>query len=133
MKKKWIIVVAVLLVLAGIGSLSNKKEPAEVRTVAMEPVAATATPKPTVTPKPAADPTPTPELIALAPASEAPDAVPVTRSAERTYIINTSSGKFHVPSCSSVSEMKESNKREFSGSRDDLIASGYQPCGRCHP
>ena len=129
MKKKWILIVAVILVLAGIGSLGNKKEPAEVRTVAMESSAATATPKPTVTPAP----TPTPELVVLAPASEAPDAAPVTRSAERTYSINTSSGKFHVPSCSSVSEMKESNKREFTGSRDDLIASGYQPCGRCHP
>lgn len=129
MKKKWIIIVVVLLVLAGIGSLSNKKEPAEVRTVVMESSAATATPKPTVTPAP----TPTPELVALAPASEVPDAAPVSRAVERTYIINTSSGKFHVPSCSSVSEMKDSNKQEFTGSRDDLIASGYQPCGRCHP
>lgn len=49
------------------------------------------------------------------------------------YVLNTNSKKFHYPSCSSVDDMKESNKQYYTGSRDDLIASGYSPCGRCHP
>lgn len=49
------------------------------------------------------------------------------------YIINTNTGKFHYPSCSSVKQMKESNKKEYTGSRDDLIAQGYDPCKRCNP
>lgn len=49
------------------------------------------------------------------------------------YIVNTNTGKFHYPSCSSVNQMNESNKWYYTGTRDELIASGYSPCGRCHP
>lgn len=50
-----------------------------------------------------------------------------------TYILNTNTKKFHKPSCSSVDDMKESNKAEFVGDRSDVIARGYDPCGRCKP
>ena len=30
-------------------------------------------------------------------------------------------------------EMNESNKETFTGSRDDLIAKGYEPCKNCNP
>ena len=50
-----------------------------------------------------------------------------------TYILNTSTKKFHKPSCSSVDQMNESNKAEYTGSREDLINQGYDPCKRCHP
>lgn len=49
------------------------------------------------------------------------------------YILNTNTMKFHYPSCSSVSQMSDNNKVEFSGTRDDVIAMGYDPCGRCNP
>ena len=52
---------------------------------------------------------------------------------EQTYILNTNTGKFHYPDCSSVDQMKEKNKREYTGTRDDLIDQGYDPCGRCKP
>lgn len=52
---------------------------------------------------------------------------------EQTYIINTSTGKFHYPDCSSVDDISDSNKQVFTGSRDELIADGYSPCGRCKP
>lgn len=29
--------------------------------------------------------------------------------------------------------MKGSNKKEFSGSRDEVIAQGYEPCKKCNP
>ncbi len=49
------------------------------------------------------------------------------------YIANTNTHKFHYPSCSSVDAMKESNKWYFTGTRDELIALGYEPCKRCNP
>lgn len=52
---------------------------------------------------------------------------------EETYILNTSSKKFHKTSCSSVGDMKEKNKREVTASRDELISDGYSPCKRCNP
>ena len=29
--------------------------------------------------------------------------------------------------------VKAKNKEEFNGSRDELIAEGYEPCGSCRP
>ena len=49
------------------------------------------------------------------------------------YILNTSSGKFHLPSSSGAASMKEENRQAFSGSREELIAQGYSPCGQCKP
>ena len=54
-------------------------------------------------------------------------------NAKTTYILNTSSGKFHDPSCSGVKQMSEKNKAEFTGTRDEVLAAGYEPCGSCHP
>lgn len=54
-----------------------------------------------------------------------------TETAE--YILNINSKKFHKPSCSSVSQMNEANKQVYTGSRDDLIAQGYEACKKCNP
>lgn len=54
-------------------------------------------------------------------------------STGKEYILNTNTKKFHYPSCSSVKQMKASNKKEYTGSRDDLIAQGYDPCKKCNP
>ncbi len=54
-------------------------------------------------------------------------------SGEEHYILNTNSHKFHLPSCSSVDDMSEKNREDYYGSREDLIAQGYDPCGSCHP
>lgn len=52
-------------------------------------------------------------------------------AAEQTYILNTNTKKFHLPSCSSVSQMKEENKKSVSETADELEAQGYSPCKRC--
>ena len=52
---------------------------------------------------------------------------------EAQYILNENSKKFHLPECSGVQDMKETNKREYTGSREDLIAGGYEPCKNCKP
>ena len=49
------------------------------------------------------------------------------------YILNTGSMKFHDPACPSAADIKESNREEFTGSREELIARGFSPCGRCNP
>lgn len=54
-------------------------------------------------------------------------------STGRKYVLNTNSKKFHYPTCGSVDTMKESNKGYFTGTRDDVLAMGYKPCGNCHP
>ncbi len=49
------------------------------------------------------------------------------------YILNTKSLKFHKPGCDALKDMSDSNKGTFYGSREDLIADGYIPCGWCKP
>lgn len=55
------------------------------------------------------------------------------QTSTESYILNTNTKKFHRPSCSSVKQMKESNKKSSSESRDALIAAGYDPCKKCNP
>ena len=50
-----------------------------------------------------------------------------------TYILNTNSKKFHLPSCHSAGKIKESNKKDFSGNRQEVLELNYQPCGICKP
>ena len=51
----------------------------------------------------------------------------------QTYVLNTNTHKFHYPHCSSVRDMAERKKQFIDANRDDIIASGYQPCQRCNP
>ena len=54
-------------------------------------------------------------------------------SAQGTYVLNISSKKFHLPSCGGISDIKSSNRQDYTGPRQTLIDQGYQPCGRCKP
>lgn len=56
-----------------------------------------------------------------------------TDTAGVTYILNTNSRKFHNPECRGVRDMKEQNKSSFYGTRDEILAMGYSPCGTCKP
>ena len=49
------------------------------------------------------------------------------------YIGNKNTSKFHYSWCSSVKQMKESNKYFYTGTRDEMIAQGYVPCKNCNP
>jgi len=69
-------------------------------------------------------------------ASEEDDSALAQASGEAegtTYILNTNTMKFHYPSCSSVEDMSERNKLEYTGDRETVIAMGYSPCQRCNP
>ena len=54
-------------------------------------------------------------------------------SGEQTYILNNNTMKFHDPDCSSADDIKAKNKSEFTGTREELIEEGYEPCGKCRP
>lgn len=71
-------------------------------------------------------PTPSPE-------PEKQEPVTGSEASQADYILNKNTKKFHYPTCSSVNDMKEKNKQEFFGTRDETIALGYSPCGRCNP
>lgn len=49
------------------------------------------------------------------------------------YVLNTSTGKFHRPDCSSVKKMADRNKRISDKTREELIKEGYEPCKNCNP
>ena len=50
-----------------------------------------------------------------------------------SYVVNTNTGKFHLPSCSSVDQMSPVNRKDVTCSREELIKEGYVPCKRCNP
>lgn len=68
----------------------------------------------------APEPTLTPEIVAPVPVGT-------------DYILNTNTHKFHYPACSSVRQMSEHNRQAYNGTRDDVIAMGYESCRRCNP
>ena len=49
------------------------------------------------------------------------------------YVLNTNTGKFHVPTCGSAEQIDEKNREFYSGTREDVTAMGYEPCGECNP
>ena len=51
---------------------------------------------------------------------------------EFRYILNTSSKKIHLPSCSSAKDILPGNE-DSTTDLDAAIAAGYSPCGRCKP
>jgi len=50
-----------------------------------------------------------------------------------SYVLNTNTKKFHYPSCSSVKQMADKNRKDVTATRDEVIAMGYVSCKRCNP
>ena len=59
-----------------------------------------------------------------------PEAAP---EAEVTYILNKNTKKFHKPACRSAELISPKNYEETCGSREEVLALGYTPCGNCRP
>lgn len=51
--------------------------------------------------------------------------------AEGTYVLNVSSKRIHMPYCSSVTDMKEENRKDYTGETASLLEQGYTTCGSC--
>lgn len=56
-----------------------------------------------------------------------------SKGEQQTYVLNTSSKKFHKEDCSGVDSIDAGNKQVFTGDRQELIDQGYAPCKRCNP
>ena len=54
-------------------------------------------------------------------------------SGQQSYVLNTNSMKFHDPDCSSAKKINPKNRKDYTGTREDLIDQGYDPCGYCDP
>ena len=52
---------------------------------------------------------------------------------EQDYVLNKNTKKFHYPWCSSVDDIKKKNRKDFTGTREEVISQGYVPCKRCNP
>lgn len=72
-------------------------------------------------------------LIDYATGESTLDEAYLSRGQQEEFVLNTSGKKYHLPTCSSVEEMKPENRQEYSGTRQLLEAQGYSPCGRCDP
>lgn len=51
----------------------------------------------------------------------------------QSYVLNTNTKKFHYLWCTSVSQIKEKNRSDVTGTRDEIISRGYTSCGKCKP
>lgn len=49
------------------------------------------------------------------------------------YVVNQHSKVFHFAYCPSVEQMKETNRLYSFDTREELVKSGYKPCGSCQP
>ncbi len=52
---------------------------------------------------------------------------------ETTYILNTNTKRIHLPSCSSVENIREENKSIYYGTKKALLDQEYKACGTCKP
>ncbi len=58
---------------------------------------------------------------------------PVEIDPDATFVLNSSTLKFHRPDCPSVSEMAESHRQFLYCTSEEAIDEGYIPCGWCKP
>ncbi len=64
--------------------------------------------------------------------SPSSSSIPTENPTTGTYVLNTSTKKFHRPDCSSVKKIKPENYGTCD-SRESAIAQGYSPCKICNP
>lgn len=88
--------------------------------------------KPEPEPQPEMESSPEPEVV---PEPDQSDHEPETQKEQvsKEYVLNTNTRKFHHPNCASVPDIKPKNREDVTALRDELIAQGYSPCGRCKP
>ena len=58
---------------------------------------------------------------------------PAAEGEPESFVLNTSSKRFHLENCDAVGTMSEKNKEYYEGNRQALLDMGYTPCGSCKP
>lgn len=72
------------------------------------------------------------EILNTTPVPDSSEVKETPAISETNYVGNKNSLVFHKTDCSSVADMKESNKVFFT-IRQNAVDQGYTPCGRCNP
>ncbi|WP_019227482.1 ComEC/Rec2 family competence protein [Sedimentibacter sp. B4] len=72
------------------------------------------------------------EILNTPPVPDSSEVKETPAISETNYVGNKNSLVFHKTDCSSVADMKESNKIFFT-IRQNAVDQGYTPCGRCNP
>ncbi len=55
----------------------------------------------------------------------------IDENAVYIYVLNENTKKFHLESCSSAKDIKEKNKKIYTGTLKELLDMGYSPCKKC--
>ena len=71
----------------------------------------------------------------VAPAVAATAGVTASSSSGQAYVLNKNpdSKKFHYPSCEKADRIAAHNRWDYTGTREEIIAMGYEPCKNCNP
>ena len=117
------VLTAVLMALMAAGVIWLNNAPGD-DPVTLRLATAAPTQTPTDVPPPTASPTSDPAST-LTIADKNDEAV--------TYVLNRNTRRFHLPDCASVAQIKEKNRGDFTGTREEAIDMGYVPCGECKP
>ena len=56
-----------------------------------------------------------------------------TTAGARTYVVNSRTGRFHLPECAEAAGIGAINRQSRLCGREALLAEGLQPCGKCRP
>lgn len=120
-KRWWFILIMSIVLLRGCGYIMGAEPTSEEPTTPMVEATLAPTEAPTETQAEATRPPNIPVVI------------PGISEDTTTYILNTSTQKFHDAGCSSIQDIKDKNKGTFTGTREEIIQKGYEPCGRCNP
>lgn len=49
------------------------------------------------------------------------------------YVLNWNTMRFHYPSCYEVSKIKDENREDYSGTREEVTDMDFVPCKKCNP
>lgn len=52
---------------------------------------------------------------------------------EGMYVLNTRTKKFHYSDCQNTLLIFADNREHYYGTKDEVLAMGYDPCGSCKP
>lgn len=118
------LVLVVLVLFALISGSGSREDKQTTRSIP------SATARSTVASAVSATPTPTAESTSIPTPTAEPTATP---EKEYTYVYNKNTKKFHEEGCSSADDIKPKNRGEYTGTRDEMINRGYEPCKRCKP
>lgn len=122
LKKSAIGTLILLLIVAFIAAIADRKSSTDIQTTEPETTSITTT-----------TPTETTTENTTTTSANTTTKNTTTNDSKYDYVLNTSTMKFHSPSCSSVGDIQPQNRKDVHTTSDDLKAQGYEPCGRCKP